>query len=345
MEIKVLILTPVAVEYDALSSLVSSARSNKFEGGANYEHFSFEGKYHRFSAVVREPGMRNIDMALATERAIQYFNPHIAILLGIAGGVKDVRIGDILIPNKVYGYESGKEDENGFKSRPVIESVSGELLARAQALSRQSTWKNRLENDNLDSKIFFGPIAAGDKLIASIDNPTYQRLKLHFNDTLAVDMEAIGFAKALQEYRKIYGVIIRGISDLCEGKSITDQENNWQFIAAQRAAAVAFELLWELDGTGWLRLDAEKSNGSGNLTQDQKDELRKLIMKGKTDEAFEKLTNYTQHCRGVFQDELTQLMDRWKLYSRQVRMGTLTHDNAIVTRNQIVAAIIALINS
>jgi nucleoside phosphorylase len=288
--------------------------------------------------------MMNIDMALATEKAIQYFKPHIVILLGIAGGVKDVKIGDVLIPKKVYGYESGKEDADGFKARPVVESLSGELLARAQALSRRSDWKKRLNDENVDFKVFFGPIAAGDKLIANTDNPTYKRLKQHFNDTLAVDMEAIGFAAALQEHRHIHGMIIRGISDLCEGKSITDQQN-WQFIAAQRAAAFAFELLWELETNGWLSTQDESTNDKTNLSQEQKDELKKLISKGKTEQAFEKLVEYAQQCQNEFQEEAVQLMDRWNAYLKKSRMGTLSHENATVERSQIVAALIQLIGS
>lgn len=348
MEVRVLILTPVAVEYEAVSSFISGSRTNKFEGWANYEHFDFVGKNHRFSMVVREPGMKNIDMALATEKAIQYFNPHIAILLGIAGGVKDVKIGDLLIPNKVYGYESGKEDADGFKARPVVESLSGQLLARAQALSRRPDWKKRLENENIDAKVLFGPIAAGDKLIASTDNPTYQRLKQHFNDTIAVDMEAIGFAAALQEHRHIHGMIIRGISDLCEGKSITDQQN-WQFIAAQRAAAFAFELLAELDGRNWLPLQTSPINTidseEANLSGEQKAALNKLITGGRTEEAFKKLKEFAPRCTMDFQEETLQLTDRWNTFSRKSRMGTLTNDNATVERNQIVAALIQLIRS
>lgn len=350
MKIKVLILTPLPVEYDAVSLFLTGDRTNTFHGTANYEHGNFVGKHHQYSIVIREPGMKNVDMALATERAIRYFEPQIVMLIGIAGGVKDVKIGDVLVAKKAYGYESGKEDVDGFKARPAVESFSGELLARAQALSRSSDWKKHLEDGAPEAKVFLGPIAAGDKVIAGVDNPTFKRLKLHFNDTLALEMEAIGFATALQEHRQVHGIVIRGISDLCEGKSETDKQD-WQPLAAQRAAAFAFELLKELDmdTDKWLtsqplppnRINNEETNLSG----EQKAALNKLITGGRTEEAFKKLKEYALQCTMDFQEEMLQLTDRWNTFSRKSRMGTLTNDNAIVERNQIMAALIRLIGS
>jgi hypothetical protein len=49
----------------------------------------------------------------------------------------------------------------------------------------------------------------------------------------------------------MHGLAIRGISDLCEGKAETDQQN-WQPIAAERAAAFAFELLNTLDASAFI---------------------------------------------------------------------------------------------
>ncbi len=247
----VLILTPLPLEYAAISKHLEGVREQVFQDAAGYEIGYFKGKSHQYKVVVREPGMRNVDMALATEKAIQHFKPQIVLLVGIAGGVKDVEIGDLLIANKAYGYESGKETPDGFKARPAVESFSPELLARAQALSRKTAWKNRTDDGAPEAKVFIGAIAAGEKVVAGVDNPTFERIKLHLNDTLGLEMEAIGFATALHIYRNIHGLVIRGISDLCAGKAETDQQN-WQTVAAARAAAFAFELLYELDAAPFI---------------------------------------------------------------------------------------------
>lgn len=246
----VLILTPLPLEFDAVVRHVKN-RTAEIKQAATYERGTFTGKQHTYEVVICEPGMKNVDMALATEKAIQIFQPQIVLLVGIAGGVKDVHIGDVLIAKKVYGYESGKEDADEYRSRPSVESFSADLLAYAQALSRKPDWKQRTHDQAPDARIFMGPIAAGDKVVAGTSNPTFQRIKEHFNDTLGLEMEAIGFATALQKYRHIHGLAIRGISDLCEGKSETDKQN-WQPVAAERAAAVAFELLYELDPSNFI---------------------------------------------------------------------------------------------
>lgn len=126
--IKVLILTPLKLEYEAVSRHLANKKSEVREG-ALYEIGQFKGKHHDYTVVIREPGMKNTDMALATERAIQHWSVDIAILCGIAGGIKDVRIGDVAIAKSVFNYDSGKESEDGFLPRPVEYHFSEELLA------------------------------------------------------------------------------------------------------------------------------------------------------------------------------------------------------------------------
>lgn len=256
----VLILTPLALEFDAVVKFLTDRKPPEYFDEAAYEQGTFVGWHHTYTVVVRRTGMKNVDVALCTERAIQHFKPQIALLLGIAAGIKDVRIGDVLVANKAYGYESGKEDADGhFKARPVVEPLSGELLARADALSRKTDWKHRTRDGAPEARIFIGPIAAGEKVIASIDNPSYQRLKAHFNDTLGLELESVGFATALRGHRHLHGLIIRGISDLCEGKAEADTGNGRE-LAAERAAAVGFELLWELDASTFIQpnMDTKK---------------------------------------------------------------------------------------
>ena len=119
IDVKVLILTPLPLEYDAVVRHLTGERTSVVQGAAAYEMGTFIGKHHTYVVAVREPGMKNVDMALATEKAIQYFQPDIVLLVGIAGGVKDVEIGDVVVASSAFNYESGKETGEGFLARPA----------------------------------------------------------------------------------------------------------------------------------------------------------------------------------------------------------------------------------
>lgn len=253
MEITVLILTPLPLEYEAVIKHLTGERKTIFRDQANYERWEFQGKHHHYKVIVREPGMKNVDMALATERAIQSFQPHIALLIGIAGGVKDVQIGDVVVATSAFSYDAGKESEHGFLARPAEYTFSEELLARAQALRRDPAWKQRTSDGAPHAAVLIGPIAAGDKVVAGTNNPTYQRITQNLSHIKALEMEADGFGLAIQPHRNLHALAIRGISDLCAGKAETDQQN-WQPVAAERAAAFAMELLWQLDAAAFLQI-------------------------------------------------------------------------------------------
>lgn len=60
--------------------------------GYVYEKGFFVGRY-RWQVAVGEIGAGNDGAAFEAERAINYFNPSVAVFVGVAGGVKDVGTG------------------------------------------------------------------------------------------------------------------------------------------------------------------------------------------------------------------------------------------------------------
>ena len=87
-----------------------------------------------------------------------------------------------------------------------------------------------------------GAIAAGEKVVATTRGEMARLLERHFSDTLAVDMEGYGFLRALHAHAGRETLVVRGISDLLEGKGVTDSAG-WQPTAAAHAAAFAIETL------------------------------------------------------------------------------------------------------
>ena len=253
--VRVVILTPIAAEYRAMTTHLSELHRETVEGNL-YETGLFEGMRHKYVVSLQETGPKNTPIALATQKAVRLFQPVVVLLAGIAGGVKDVRTGDVAVGTKAYGYESGKETDQGSVSRPDVMPFSKELVEVARMVGRSDDWRKRTRDGAPGARFFFGPIASGDKVIASTASPLYQYLKQHYNDALALEMESIGFAQAVAPHRKVYALNIRGISDLLDHKSGTDEVRR-QELAAERAAAFAFELLYQLDCSPFILPDMD----------------------------------------------------------------------------------------
>jgi len=168
--------------------------------------------------------------------------PVFAFFVGVAGGIKDSAVGDVVYSTKVHYIEGGKEDDDSTKSRPETEHTSEELVQLAHRVATME-WQPLNQEESLlraTPAIF----ASSEKVLASTSPTaaTYQRIKAAFNDTQVVDMEGFGFLTALRDRDIRYRMIIRGVSDKIEGKAESDAKGN-QPLAARNAAAFLFALL------------------------------------------------------------------------------------------------------
>lgn len=243
--IDIAILTPIELEYTYLVSLLKDREHVSATSPYRYERGHIPNSKQPLSAVITLSGSKTVDIALATNRIIDQFNPSIVLLAGIAGGVKDVNIGDIVIGTKAYGYESGKETEETFLVRPEVLPYDRDLIEFARLVAREDRWRNPRQATS-NTKVFFGPIASGDKLIASSNGSVNQLLKNSYNDTTALEMEAIGFAKAVTGFRDVRAMNIRGISDLLGNKALTDQQGG-QHVALENLTTFLMDLLYKID--------------------------------------------------------------------------------------------------
>ena len=133
---KVVLLTAIEVEYMAVRNHLAGVHEETYLGTV-YERGSFATEKWLWEVGIGQIGAGNSASAAAVERAITYFHPEIILFVGIAGGVKDVNIGDVVAATKAYGYESGKVVDTGFVARPEVGLSSHRLVERAKAEARR----------------------------------------------------------------------------------------------------------------------------------------------------------------------------------------------------------------
>ncbi|MCY1083088.1 phosphorylase family protein [Archangium lansingense] len=239
---RAVVLTALGLEYKAVRTYLGELREETHPAGTVYERGFFGVEDETWEVLLVETGEGNTAAAVEAERALTWFEPQVILFVGVAGGVKDVKLGDVVVADKVYGYERGKDLEEGFLPRPDVHRATYALLQRARADARKDEWRRRLQAaTGGEPQVFIGPLAAGEKVVAGQKTVVAQFLTRQYSDSLAVEMEGIGFLAAA--YRQdVEALVVRGISDLLAGKAEADAAGS-QPRAAAHAAAFAFEVL------------------------------------------------------------------------------------------------------
>jgi nucleoside phosphorylase len=243
---RAVILTALRLEYIAVRAHLHGFHEEE-DGGTVYEIGTFTASPYTWEVCIAEIGAGNEGAALAAQSAINYFKPNVALFVGVAGGLKEkeLALGDVVCATKVYGYEFGKDTEDGFKIRPETGNSTFRMVERAKAEGRKDDWQERIQRSapEVTPTVYIAAIAAGDKVVGPAK--VYKFLHDNFSDAIAVEMEGFGFLLAMHRKPEINALVIRGISDLIFDKT-TDQDKKWQPIAARNASAFAFELLAKL---------------------------------------------------------------------------------------------------
>ncbi|EKU98194.1 nucleoside phosphorylase [Leptolyngbya sp. PCC 7375] len=270
---KAVILTALPVEHKAveahLQPLGSASRLTEDihpETKTIYTKGQFKTNTCIWNVAVAQISMGNENAAVEAGRAISHLKPDVILFVGVAGGIKDVDIGDVVAASVVYRYESGKVLDDRTLPRSKLGEADYDLQQRASAESRKELWQKRtllgLGKSEKMPKSYVKPIAAGEKVIASRKAEIYKYLREYYDDAIAVEMEGAGFLTATQQVKTVSAMVIRGISDLIDGKNNDSEESEEirQDRASRHASAFAFEVLSNFYG----QKDSEQTEKEAN---------------------------------------------------------------------------------
>jgi nucleoside phosphorylase len=201
---------------------------------------------YRVVATVLQ-GMGNVQAAAATAEIIHDWSPRYVIMCGIAGGLRSEsqRLGDVVVGTDVIYYELARLRDHAIQRRPVSYRADPLLLDRAMHMHAMGAWRARLPRQP-DGKmagadfpaVHFGPVASGDKVIASAADAR-QLLALH-SKLAAVEVEGGGIAAgAFVTARRAGFFMVRAICDFAD----QGKDDSWQKFAAHAAASFLAQLL------------------------------------------------------------------------------------------------------
>lgn len=160
--------------------------------------------------VITECGIGKVNAAFTTQLLITNFDVKYVINTGVAGGLQDTQVGDIVVATKLVQHDF---DITGFGHELGYISCIGKYIETDSFLVEKSK--------KIDNKVRCGVIATGDIFVTDIKQS--HLIESEFN-ALAVEMEGAAVAQ-ICFLCNIPFIVIRAISDNPNSSNFTTYEN------------------------------------------------------------------------------------------------------------------------
>jgi adenosylhomocysteine nucleosidase len=238
----IVILTAMNVEYKAVQVRLSGISVQTHPMGTRFEVGRLEDGGCQVALALAGKG--NQAAAVLTERAVALFSPAAVIFVGVAGALQPhLQLGDVVVASHVYAYHGATSEDDGTTPRPRTWELAHRAQQIAAHVERDEDWARGLPEGLPVPRVHFGPVAAGEIALYSAASDVRQWLREHYNDAVAVEMEAAGVAQAGHLNDGLPAIMIRGISDYADGTKPAADAEGWQPRAVASAAAFAAALI------------------------------------------------------------------------------------------------------
>jgi nucleoside phosphorylase/CheY-like chemotaxis protein len=196
-----LIFTAIKPERDAYIKLLESKVESTQRSGLDLLECDVDGKA---GAIVLLPRMGIINAAIVTARALELYTPSVVAMSGICAGVgSSAELGQLIIADIVWEYQSGKWLDDAFEAEPYQVSIPQNTRLTLSKLLDAEGLLPQLEakftgkvRPSQRSAPKLAPFATGSAVIASERRlSTVQR---QHRKVAGLDMEVFGFHRAVE---------------------------------------------------------------------------------------------------------------------------------------------------
>jgi len=178
-------------------------------------------------------------------KALKAWTPKYVILTGVAGGIQKVKIGDVLLPRKIWIFDRYKTTLNGQKPRPDSVDPTESLVLLAEGFFTNGDWGKKIsdkyfqhQSDQQLGNCCYadGNIVSSVELLEKVlENSDGLSKYRDFDDKLyGIEQEAAGVGEALKD-TNISWVDIRVVMDLAD----PDSRSGSKDINKQQASKLA----------------------------------------------------------------------------------------------------------
>ena len=194
------------------------------------------GFFHDHEILLMVTGIGKVNGAISTQRLIDLHRPELVVMVGVAGAIEKIAIGDTVLVAKVAHHDL--EPGVLLNHPPYLAQDSGEFFPTdPEYLQRAIQAAGDLK---LDYRVFTGPVVSGETFI---EKEGREEIIKRFAP-LAVDMEIAGVAHAC--YRsEVPFLALKSITDTEEDSGLGVFEENYK-LARENAQNLLLEILKKL---------------------------------------------------------------------------------------------------
>lgn len=173
---------------------------------------------------------------------IERFAPRLLIMTGICGGLPSTKLGDVVVANRSWDWQSGKWlHDSSFESAPDQKEASSVLTGLAHRTEEfiLNFWRGQDNRPTTAPSLKVGPMVSGSAVVE--DKSKHITFLHQHRKAVAVDMECFGvyFAARMALPPQPLALCIKAVSDLAD----RHKQDNYQVYCSQISAGAAFEVV------------------------------------------------------------------------------------------------------